>query len=470
MSWKSASRLFQTLSFRLVRSYTLAFTILTACAFAGQYYGVRLALNNLLDQELSSEVREWEDVYALGGIEAIEREFRAEADAFGADSTICRLYAADGSILASSPLETWQRIPSVPASLALHPTHQPLLQTIYFPERRIPLRVAYFRTAGGSIFQFSLPQDHIYAVLPHILRLSFIATVTMALIATLIGYWLAKRSLLGLHGLRDAARSIAGGDFTKVIHATGGGSEIDELCDTFNDMREHLQILVTDLQDVSNSIAHDLRTPLVRIRVAAETLLAKNAGSTDDELERIISECDHLAAMVDTMLAIAQADACRDTSRFAPVDLDALLQTAVELFTPLAEDRGITLTYDSTHQPLNVCADYRQLQRLASNLIDNALKFTPETGCVTVSIRNRGDYADIFVEDTGVGISEANLPNVCKKFFRADSSRSLAGNGLGLSYVEAVTKAHKGKLAINSVLNQGTKITVSLPMTTASQC
>jgi signal transduction histidine kinase len=174
----------------------------------------------------------------------------------------------------------------------------------------------------------------------------------------------------------------------------------------------------------------------------------------------VIEECDSLVGMINTMLEIAETDARVKPLQTEPVDLVDILSDVAELYSPVAEDKGIDVSLRITDTPLLVDADRSRLQRVIANLLDNALKFTPAGGRVALEARKTDNSVQILISDNGIGIDKDDLPRVWERFYRADSSRSTPGTGLGLSLVQSIVHAHGGTVDIESEKNSGTHVSV----------
>jgi len=216
------------------------------------------------------------------------------------------------------------------------------------------------------------------------------------------------------------------------------------------------------LHDVTNNIAHDLRSPVTRIRGLAEITL-----SGEQSLEEyrnmsgaVIEECDSLIGMINTMLEIAETDARVKPLLVEPIDIAEILKDVVELYSPVAEDKEIKVSLRIIDSPLIVAAERSRLQRAVANLLDNALKFTPKGGWVALEARKIDNSAQILISDSGIGIEGDDLPRVWERFYRADSSRTTPGTGLGLSLVQSIVHAHGGSVEILSEKNSGTQVYV----------
>jgi signal transduction histidine kinase len=280
----------------------------------------------------------------------------------------------------------------------------------------------------------------------------------------LIGWFMARRALLGVEEVTQTAEDISKGAIERRVPLRARGAEIDRLATAFNNMLERIHSLICGMREITDNIAHDLRSPITRIRGVAEMTLTsgKSVGEYENMAANTIEECDRLLEMIETMLAISELEAGAGSLAMGEVDMAGVVEDACELFQPLAEDKGLTIV---TEVPTSsrVYGDIQKLQRLVANLLDNAIKYTPHEGNVTVSID--GDEAQVLllVKDTGVGISGDDLANVFERFYRCDPSRSGAGVGLGLSLVMAIVRSHGGEVAVTSSPGKGSTFTVSLP-------
>lgn len=306
-------------------------------------------------------------------------------------------------------------------------------------------------------------------------RIMTIVGLLILSIAPLGGFWLSGRATHPLAQIIRTAARLRPRRMEERLPIRGTGDELDQLSLTIN----HFLDLIADYLDrnrefVANA-AHELRSPLAAVQSSVEVALNsdRTIAAYKELLAEIVEECSSLGGLVNQLLLLAESDAGSLQVGSKPVSLDQLAQHSVDMFRGAAEDRGVDLRFGRT-DPLSVRGDDRRLQQVVNNLVDNAVKFTPAGGSVTVDlIHDRVAKRAIFrVRDSGVGISPLDLPHVFERFYRADKSRQReqqthehqpGGTGLGLSICQSIVQAHNGTMEIDSMPAQGTKVVVTLP-------
>jgi signal transduction histidine kinase len=266
-----------------------------------------------------------------------------------------------------------------------------------------------------------------------------------------------------IRDISNTTRAIARGDLSRRVPKTGDGDEFDELAEIINDMLDRITRLMDGVREVSNSIAHDLRTPITRARTRLEdaSLHAESPEDLKAAIERATIDLDGIVAVFQALLRIAEIEAGARRSAFATINLTPLLTDIDELYTAVAEERGIELkTAIAPHLPL--FGDRELIQQAVTNLLDNALKFSPEQSFIAFSATLKDGMMEITIADHGPGISEIDRARATDRFFRAESARSTAGSGLGLALVAAVAQLHNGSLRLIDN-NPGLRAIISLP-------
>ena len=288
-----------------------------------------------------------------------------------------------------------------------------------------------------------------------LVRTLLTSLVWLTVIGVSGGAFVAARVLKRVDAMNESARGIMLGEMSRRLPMAGTGDELDRLAHNLNDMLDRIAQLMIGLREVSDNIAHDLKTPLTRLRNGAEAALRADAGDTERKaaLENIIGESDGLIRTFDALLMIARLEAGSLTESMTDFDIGAAARDVAELYEPSAEENGMTLVY-AGEPGLVVRADRDLVSRALSNLIDNALKYgksnNPDaTSDIRVETRQVGASVEIIVADHGAGIPDAaDRTRVLDRFVRLEASRSAPGSGLGLSLVAAIARLHKGALRL----------------------
>lgn len=277
------------------------------------------------------------------------------------------------------------------------------------------------------------------------------AAVTFLFVVGVAGAFLIRRQLLArVQGMRTSVSAIMAGDLRRRLPASGSGDELDTLSQTINGMLDHIERLIHGISDVSNSIAHDLRTPLTELRSRLEelTLTRPAPAETFAEIEAAVADVDRVMRIFAALLRLAELDTGARRSGFVEVDAARVAAEVVEFYEPAAEQKGVAFSFQA-EGAAPVAGDPVLLAQAVSNLIDNSLKCVSERGAIQVRVDKRADGSvAIEVADDGPGISAADRPKVTERFYRGDTSRGTPGVGLGLSIVDAVAKLHGGVLEL----------------------
>ncbi len=278
------------------------------------------------------------------------------------------------------------------------------------------------------------------------------AAIAVLSIAGLLVGLITRRALMyRVNSIRRTISAIIHGDLKHRLPTRSSDDELNTLARTINGMLDQIELLVHGVRNVSNSIAHDLRTPLAELRSRLEelALMRPSPEATFAQIDGAVADVDRVIRIFDALLRLAEIDAGMRRSGFVPFDLTDLAATAVEFYAPAAELKNIALTFHADG-PLPVSGDPVLLAQALSNLIDNALKYAPVDGKIDVAVRRRADGAvETAVTDNGPGIDDAEKAKVVERFYRGDASRGTPGAGLGLSLVQAVAKLHGSTLELS---------------------
>jgi len=289
-------------------------------------------------------------------------------------------------------------------------------------------------------------RGQLIGILPEALTWAIAVVIAMATAGGLIVGRLFRNAIMNVSA---TALAVSHGDLTQRVRLSGRGDEFDRLAELINGMLDRIGRLMDGVRNVSNAIAHDLRTPIARARARLEDAIA--AGRSNEELraamERAVSDLDEITSIFQALLRIAEIESGSRRSAFAPIDLAPLLADLADLYGAVAEEKGITLTLSSPDR-LPALGDRTLIQQAVANLLDNATKFSPPGGTVSLSARSGAGTVVITVADTGPGLAEPDRARATERFFRGETARHTPGSGLGLALVQAVVLLHGGQLAL----------------------
>jgi heavy metal sensor kinase len=465
MSLKKGNKILGTLTLRLTLWYAALFSVLSLAVFIIFYFTLSSNLMLRRDNEMTDDAVEIVPVLERGSPEEIRQYLKDEEDPKDADSEFCLVLSPGMEVVASTDLTSWHGLETAPAFLRKLKKDQQVIGTISVPGHESNVRVIYKKAPDGSVIQIGTSLEDDEELLESLQGIFGTTAIAVLLFGCLLGWLIARRAMSGVERVRETAVQIGQGDLTSRVPIGNEGEEIKNLAIAFNEMIERIDALVTEIKEVAHNIAHDLRGPITRIRGICETTLSSHPTVEDyQEMAGIvINESDRLVGMINTLLEIAETEAGVAPISRVSVDINELARNAYELFLPVAEDKGVHLDLEAAAEPLIVSGDVSRLQRIVANLLDNAIKYTPAGGRVTLSVKEGQKEVIITVSDSGIGIDGKSLPRIFERFYRGDESRSTPGNGLGLSLVGALVHAHGGEIQVESSPGKGSKFTFVLP-------
>ena len=468
MLLKKINSIRHTLAFRLTLWYAGLFMLTSCVAFLFFYMLITSVIRGRTDQDLLGEARTLSSILKVQGIKAVRRQIIFEAQAAGEKKIFFRLLSLDGQEFSSSNMSYWRNIGVAKAAInQLINENQPVFNTVSLPDRKHNIRILYAPIGRNIILQLGQSMEN-YTRFIEAFRKIFVTTMaSLFVFAAITGWFMARRALACVEAVTRTARQISESSLKERVPVKKYQDEIDQLAITFNQMLDRIQTLVTGIREMSDNIAHDLKSPITRIRGISEVSLT--TGASENEYENMaastVEECDRLLDMINTMLVISKTEARLGQFENKELDIARQVQDACELFLPMADNAGLTLVCDAPARLL-ICGDIRMIQRMISNLIDNGVKYTAEGGHIMVAAHPGGQQSiQISIKDTGIGISADDMPHIFERFYRCDPSRSRTGTGLGLSFARAIARAHGGDITVSSEPDKGSLFTVVLPRT-----
>jgi heavy metal sensor kinase len=456
--------MFRLLAVRLTLLYTLLFSLLALVVFSLVYNGLKADLMSRVDNSMIHDGRELTAIYQSEGLAALTSELHQESVEEGAENAFYRIYSPEHLLIETTDLSAWDGLPS--RSRLLDDPGEVRFETISIFGHSNQARLFFQSLGDGHILQIGFMLTHEEQLLANFTKVFAGAFALFLLSGGSLGFLLARRSLAGIEKVRLSADRISRGDLSQPIPANGGSVEIENLVQSFNWMQERIQTLINELQEVTNNVAHDLRSPVTRMRGLAETTLTgpQTLEEYREQASAVIEESDRLVGMINTMLEIAETDAGIRPLSGETVDLAEIVRDVTDLYASVAEDQKIIFKTRLPSSALTITGDRSRLQRAFANLLDNAFKFTPPGGRVAITLLQEDGRALVLVDDNGPGISAESLPRIYDRFFRGEQSRTTSGSGLGLSLVKAIINVHGGQIDVASSPDQGSRFTISLPL------
>ena len=461
-------RLSQTTAFRLAMRYAAFCCLLSAACLAALYWVTTAKLDAQIDAGLRAEMSALTRLYDLKGIAGLR-------EAVAARSTLPSLAASDTgdtgprqylltdpqAELLTGTLAAWpHQLPLAPdmwATLVVAlPVDQPGLDQ---DGPRVRVRIHAVILPGGYRLLVGQALNETDELRGTLLSITFGAVLLTLLAGFAGGAFMGRSVVRRLEQVTLAADSIMAGDLTRRIPEEGGRDEFDALAQKLNAMLERIEQSMNRTREVTENVAHDLRSPLGRLRTRLETIARQSNPTEREVLQKAIEETDRLVATLNGILSIAEIEA-RTRDAWQALDLTTLCRDVAELYGAVAEEKHLMFS-TRLADGVQLSGNRQLLAQAVSNLLDNAIKYTPPGGRVSLSLVQDAGHAEISVTDSGPGIPEEMRGRVLERFVRLDASRSQPGNGLGLSLVAAVAEHHGATLVLDDN-RSGLKVTLRL--------
>jgi signal transduction histidine kinase len=462
-------RLASTVGLRLAVWYAGVF-LLTAVVTGLLSYQLLLTSLERRDHDLLLvKLAEYADRYERGGLNAVAESVMSERTSGSQDSVMVRLVGG-GADVRYFVLPFDLRPYDLGPLNAVQPSAGDDWREVHSRVDTTRLEVVSRPLWDGTILQVgrtTVERDQFLAQVRDLIGILIVCVVVAGLAG---GVALTRTALRPLRDLRDTVRGItATGRLDARVAAGSQGDLVDELGVVFNAMFARIEALVGGMRDALDNVAHDLRTPIARLRARAESALAsgEDPATVREALATCVEEADRVMALLATLMDISEAEARTMRLTLAPVPVDEIIGDTIDLYEDTADDRGVTLTALPTPPGLAVQADRQRLRQVLANLVDNAVKFTPAGGQVTIGAEGTTGGVTLAVRDTGRGIPPEDLPRIWDRLYRGDAGQA-QGLGLGLSLVRAIVTAHGGRAEVESEVGKGSTFRVTLPAATVA--
>ena len=446
-------RLCRTSSFRLTLLYAGLFSASAIVLFGVIYWSTSFYMTGQLDAAVSSDFAELKETFESGGTRDVAAAIDGRVRDMPAGPMFYLLEDPAGALLAGN-------LPAMPMRTGTFNTVDP--RPVPHRDDRQPLRARGALLPGGAYLLVAIgasQRDEMGELILRVFGWGFLVTLILAF----GGGVLISGGLLGqVEAISRTAREIMEGHLSRRVPTRGTDDEFDRLAASLNEMLERTESSITAIKQISNDIAHDLRTPLTRLRQRLE--FAQRKAVTAAELRAAVAESiadtDAILGTFGALLRIAQIESKVVKSGFAVFDLSELLQTVVEVYQPMAEDQDQRLEAEIGSE-LRTFGDRELLAQMFSNLVENALRHSPRGAIVQLSTGLDGQHVTVALADSGPGIPRSEHANVFRRFYRLEASRTTPGDGLGLSLVAAITGLHDIPIEFHDN-HPGLKVTLRL--------
>lgn len=448
-------KLFRSSSFRLALVYMALFSTSAVLLLGFIYWSTAGYMARQTDATIEAEITGLAERYRLTSLDGLVRSIRERLKRNPAGSTVYLLTDADYRPIAGN-LDRWPNITPgedgwlsfrlEQASVGEEAVHEARARTFV-------LRGDFHLLVGRDMHELTATR----ALIIRTLGWGFGITVLLGVAG---GLMMSRSTVRRIEAINETSREIIQGDLSRRIPSEGTGDDFDQLTENLNSMLDQIEMLMDGVRHVTDNIAHDLKTPLTRLRNRLEAINMQENPATAD-VEVAIAEADSLLVTFNALLRIARIEAGHRMAEFENVRLSQLIHDVIELYEPLAHEKQQSVSA-RIEEGVDVRGDRDLLFQAVANLVDNAIKYTPENGRIEIFLERDDAMARVSIRDDGPGIPPAERERVFARFVRLESSRNAPGNGLGLSLVAAVVKLHRANIFLEG--ENGLTVTLSLPL------
>ncbi len=464
MSSRRSRKIGLSFSLKMSFLYALFFVISSLGLFVVAYYLIEGLVEQREQEIVRDRINEYVAWYEEGGLRALKARFDEQSNT-ARDVFFVRVVGPFNNVLFVSIPERFQGV-DLNQLKSVSPTEKDFWLSIKDRTRKGSWTIGLAPLPGGFTLQVGKSSVQSQELLSYFRTVFIIFVVPILLLGIIGGGILTFRAIRPIRSLIQTVRDILEtGKMSKRVPVRGGRGEMDELVGLFNQMLDRNDSLIRAMRNSLDNVAHDLRTPMTRLRGMAELALqgSNNPDACYEALGDCMEESERVLTMLNTLMDVAEAETGVMRLDMARVSVREVVRAVADLYEILADEKNISMDVNLPHE-LFINADRTRFQQVIANLVDNAVKYSGDRGRVLLSACEKEGDVLISVSDEGMGIPSEEIGRIWDRLYRGDRSRSRRGLGLGLSFVKAIVQAHDGEVVVESQSNKGSTFTIRLPV------